>query len=468
MTRNSFRKIMCLLVVFTLAASIFAGCSKKVNDKDEQGRTIISVGGYPAKDGSDKDSWDETIERFEKNNTDVVIKPDTWTYDLKSFYAKAEGGQLPNVFSTAMTEIPAVVDGGYAADLTEAMEKYGYADKLNPAIRETLTRDGKIYGMPFASYVLGLAYNVEMFEAAGLMNEDGTPKQPKDWDEVVEFAVKIKEATGKPGLVLPTSNKNGGWLFTPIAWSFGVDFMQQNEDGSWKATFDSPEMVAALQWVKDLKWKYDVLPENTLIDGTEMYKVFATGGAGMMTSAADFVRRTASYEMPATIQGIMAYPAGPKRHVTLLGGTVYYASGNSTEDQIDAVLRWRGAPTAGELTETSKKSVDDSLEQAKRDGWMIGVNSMSIWNDDTEIVKYQNKLNLENTNTGNINHVKLYNDFVADCPAEIQAEEPVCAQQLYEILDQCIQKVLTDKNADCAKIIKDAAKDFQADYLDNL
>ena len=38
-----------------------------------------------------------------------------------------------------------------------------------------------------------------MFEKAGLMNADGTPMQPKDWDEVVKFATKIKEATGKTG-----------------------------------------------------------------------------------------------------------------------------------------------------------------------------------------------------------------------------------------------------------------------------
>lgn len=465
------KKIMrafALVVVLAMSVAALTGCGKKVNDKDEQGRTIISVGGYPSKDGNDRDSWDETIARFEKENTDVVIKPNTWTYDLKSFYAKAEGGQLPNVFSTAYTEISAVIDGGYAADLTEGMKKYGYAEKLNPQIRELMTRDGKVYGMPFNAYVLGLSYNVEMFEAAGLMNDDGTPKQPKTWDEVVEFAVKIKEATGKPGLVLPTSSKFGGWMFTPIAWSFGVDFMEQNEDGSWKATFDSPEAVAALQWFKDLKWKYDVLPSNSLIDGTEYYKIYATGGAAMMTAAAGGVEQVSAYDMPTTIQGAMAYPAGPKRHVTLLGGTAYYGSRESTKDQIDAILRWRGAPSAGELNEKTKKSADDALNRAKENGWMIGVNSMSIWSNDSDLVKYQWQLNLDNTNTGNINHVKLYNDFVANCPADIQAEEPVCAQALYEILDRCLQKVLTDENADCAEIIKDAARDFQTDYLDNL
>ena len=37
---------------------------------------------------------------------------------------------------------------------------------------------------------------------------------------------------------------------------------------------------------------------------------------------------------------------------------------------------------------------------------------------------------------------------------EIQAEEPVCAQELYGILDSCIQEVLTNKDADCAALLK--------------
>ena len=68
----------------------------------------------------------------------------------------------------------------------------------------------------------------------------------------------------------------------------------------------------------------------------------------------------------------------------------------------------------------------------------------------------------------NINHVKLYNDFVADCPAKIQPEEPVCAQELYGILDNCIQEVLTNKDADCATVLEKANSDFQANYLDNV
>ena len=54
-------------------------------------------------------------------------------------------------------------------------------------------------------------------------------------------------------------------------------------------------------------------------------------------------------------------------------------------------------------------------------------------------------------------------DFVPE-----KAEEPICAQELYGILDNCIQEVLTNKDADCAALLEKACSDFQKNYLDNI
>ena len=69
----------------------------------------------------------------------------------------------------------------------------------------------------------------------------------------------------------------------------------------------------------------------------------------------------------------------------------------------------------------------------------------------------------------NVNHVRLYNEFVADMgDCELRPEEPVCAQELYGILDGCIQEVLTNKDADPATLLEKANADFQSNYLDNI
>ena len=249
--------------------------------------------------------------RFEEENKDFVIQGDPWAFDLKSFYSKAAGGQLPTIYGTHFTEVSQIIAAGYSADITDALKKQGIYDKINPQVLDLVSKDGKVYAFPSAAYILGIAFNVDDFQKAGLMNADGTPQQPKTWDELAQFAVKLKQATGKPGFVFPTANNNGGWQFTQIAWSYGADFMKQDSNGKWKAVFNSPECAAALQWIKDLKWKYDVLPANTFIDHTELYKTFGTGGASMVIGAGDTPNKLTAYEIDPNSVGMMATPADP-------------------------------------------------------------------------------------------------------------------------------------------------------------
>ena len=461
------RRTVAVLTAAVLSAGIFAGCGRKTGDKTKDGRTLITVGNWPAQKGKELDRANEQKAEFEKANPDVSVKGDNWVFDIQTFYAKAAGGKVPGVYSTAYTEIPEIINNGYSADISKALKKYKIADKFNPQILSLVSKGDAVYSYPTDAYVLGLSYNTELFAKAGLLESDGTPKQPKNWDEVAEFAVKIKKATGKAGIVFPTMANNGGWIFTPLAWSFGVNFMEKDKNGKWKATFDTPEAVAALSYIKDLKWKYDVLPSNTLIDGNEMYKVFGVGDAGMICAAGLISDYVATYGMKPEQFGIMEYPAGPKRHVTLLGGALMSVNSTYTDDQIDAAVRWIMTKNNCTLTDEYKKTQEDQLKNSIEAGHLVGVKNMTTWKSDTETIRYRNEL-IDKYSNVNPNQVRLYNEFVENCPAEIQAEEPVCAQELYSILDTCIQNVLTDKNADCKALIKSANKDFQKNYLDNL
>lgn len=466
MKKSNFKRIVSVLLVLCMSVAVMSGCGSN-KGKDEQGRTIVSVGSWPTSEGTTLDNMNARKAQFESDNTDVVIQPDSWAFDLKTFYAKAAGGQLPTVYPTHFTEIAQIIDAEYAADITDVLKDRGYEGKFNQQVLDLIGKDGKVFGFPFETYILGLAYNTEMFEKAGLMNEDGTPKQPKDWYELAEFAVKIKEATGKPGFVFPTANNYGGWIFTSLAWSFGTKFMEKGEDGKWTATFNSPEAAEALQFIKDLKWKYDVLPSNTIVDGTELYKLYATDNAGMLISAGDFPKNVYKYEMHPDKCGIMEIPAGPKRHVTLIGGMVYCINEDATKDQIDAAIRWLETESSYKISDSFKTTKESKIKQQLDRNQLVGIKSMSPWSEQAETLQFENSLIEKNANS-NLNHVKLYNDFVANCTAEIQAEEPVCAQELYGVLDGCIQQVLIDENADCAELLEKANADFQKNYLNNI
>lgn len=467
MKKRYLRKL-CFIMAAILSVSVFSACGEKATDKDEQGRTVISIGNYPSKEGETRDIWDAKWKKFEEDNPDVKIEPDMWEFDIKTFYAKEAGGKLPNLFISHYTEIGQYIDSECVGKLTDVMKKRGYEGKFNPKILKIVSDDkGDIYAFPTTSYLFGLYVNMDTFKEVGLVEEDGTPLQPKTWDELAEYAVKIKEKTGKPGFAIPTTQNCGGWMFTCIAWGYGTVFMEQGEDGKWKATFNSPEAEAALQYIKDLKWKYDVLPANSLIDYAEYFKLYATGGVAMIIGGGSSVNQYPKYGMQPASIGIVGIPAGPKRHVTLLGGTLYAVSKESTEDQKDAAIRWLETSFNYNATEDFKANKQKEIERALNDNQLVGVKTFKPWSNETESVKFENELIDKNRNV-DLNNVRLYNEFIENCPAEIQPEEPVCAQELYAILDGCIQEVLTNKDANCKEILEKANYDFQQNYLDNL
>lgn len=459
------KKIIVTLLAAAMATSMLASCGNKVED---DGHVEISVSNWPAKEGDDLDRMNKLKADFEAEYPNITIKPDTWAFDLKTFYPKAEAGMLPDVFTTHFTEFQKLTDGDYVADLTDVMKDTGYYDNMNPRLRELVTKNGKVYALPTNAYALGVNINTKLFEQAGYMSEDGTPKQPATWFELAEMAQHIKEVTGVPGFALETSANCGGWFMTNIGWSFGVTWMEQDKDGKWKATFDTQEAVDALQFIKDLKWKYDCVPANNIIDQTEAHKLFATGQAAMILDG-PVDTRVVKYEMDPNDYGIIALPAGPEKHVSLLGGSITCIPKGASDAKIDAVFKWLSftGTNYDEPTDAAKESSDKSYTKNVNDGVAIGIKALSPWSDESPAVKFRNS-QIDKYKNINENHVKLYNEFLKGDEVELQAEEPVCAQDLYGLLDNLIQEVYTNKDADCAALIKQANSDFQTNYLDNL
>lgn len=460
------KKILCVVLATLLIMSL-AACGNSNAGRTEDGRIAISVNGWPDKDSDSYPIAQEREEGFEKENPDVDLTGDTWVFDLKSFYPKAEGGTLPTLYRCNFTEVQRIMDGEYAADITDVLKQRGYEGKFSSKVLDVIAKDGQVYAFPMSTYILGLAVNMDLYKEAGLVEADGTPKQPKDWYEMAEFAQQIKEKTGKAGFVMPTKENAGGWLFTMIAWSFGAEFMKQDDSGKWIATFDSPECVEALQFIKDLKWKYDVVPENILLNNGDVAEYLATGKAALTITSGTIGTQVAGYEMNPDSLGMMAIPAGPKRYVTLLGGDARAIREDATDEQIDACIRWLEYTGNGyDIDESGKKALTETIEKSKANGAVIGIKSLSPWNEQSAKVQFQNEL-IEKYANVSANNVKLYNEFLNDSKVEVQPEEPICAQDLYGILDNCIQNVFGDKNADCAAILKKANSDFQTNFLNN-
>ena len=91
-----------------------------------------------------------------------------------------------------------------------------------------------------------------------------------------------------------------------------------------------------------------------LVDNTMAPQKLAAGEAAMLLRAPDYFDQLNNMGVDLKDFGLMPIPAGPKRHVTLLGGSAYMISEKSTEDQVDAAMRWIAITTNHKLTDTIK------------------------------------------------------------------------------------------------------------------
>ncbi len=459
------KKVLSCILAVMLVIGSFTGCGVKTADND--GKTVIVVGGWPTEQEGEYYTNKENMRTaFMEKYPDIVIERSTGSYTQETYMAKAASGQLPSVYYMPYTEVDKIVNAGFASDITEFMEKYNYKAYLRDEILDVISKDDKIYAVPMDAYAIGLLVNKDMFSKAGFVNEDGTVKIPQTMTEMAEMASKIKKATGEAGFIMPTMKNQGGWHFLNIAWAFGADFME-NRDGKWVATLDSEEMINALQYVKDLKWKYDALSDNALIDGVEAQTMFASNRGAMMfgvlgpTNVRSFKM---NYNLDKDNLAAGLIPEGPAGKYSQLGGGLYIINNNCDDAQIDAIFKWLDFDIYGaELNEDSKKNLLDTYKSLAADDCIVGVKSYSLWKSGP-IYDYTNEL-IEQYANIDLRDVEEYSKFEG---VTIKPEPPVNAQELYSIMDSCIQEVLINKDSDVEAVLKKAASDFQTNYLDRV
>ena len=448
-----------------------AGLSEDVIDPDLT--CTITLGNWPADTApaSELALFEGYKATMAKQYPNVTLVPDYFSYTLSNYVPMAKGGTAPSIFQPPFTDPQLLISQGLVGDVTDALQACGALDKFSPSYVEMLAdENGRIYGLPRDGYVLGMHINVALFREAGLVDEDGLPMYPTTLQELAEYGQIIHEKTGMAGLVFPASETYGGWLFTNIAWNYGcvgeTALEYQDEDGRWVCNFTSPQAIAAMEYIRDLKWKYDILnADATTTDWAGSHSALGIGTAAMNFAADDSVDQpTANKGLPIEDFALVPFPAGPEGRYALAGGTCYMFAPDITPDQATALMAY--LKILGKLP-----FLDDDIVAgmradyaAKRDRGAPVLPAISAWNDDDYNAAKQAIID-EYCNVD----MRLYSDFfdsISQGTITLRAEEPVFAQQLYRELTAVIQRMITRENADVYKAMADAQESFQ-EYLDD-
>lgn len=464
--KKNVQKIIAMALMLSVLS--FTGCTKKEaapTTTTPKGEVTVKLGIWP------QDGLTDQIAQHQKwaaqilTSDNVKIVPSYYKYAVDSFVSMATAGNAPTIFDTWYTEPQKLIAAGFVRDITPQLKELGWDTKMNPDVKNLLSKDGKIYGLPRDGYAEGLMINAKLFKDAGLADANGKPIYPKTWDELAKDAKIIKDKTGHAGIDILAKDAAGGWLFTNIAWDFGAQFEVQN-NGKWVAQLNSKEAIAAMQYVKDLKWKYDVLTADpTNEDWASGYKAIATEDAAMYIASPDSADQLALNKMNIKDLSMAPLPAGPDgKQYSLSGGTPYMFAANATDDQVKAALKYLvlmgKAPV---VTDDSIKGLEADAQARVAKGVPI-LPGFPAWTD-PDYLKAQADAQKKYLNVD----MSLYNDYFdwLKKPGVLHLEEPQVTQDLYKELTNVLQAVITDKNSDVTKLMETANKNVQA-LLDNV
>lgn len=296
------KKLLSIILALVLAVGLFAACSGSSSGSQAAGSTASGSGSAAASAGKktdlllwlppfaagddgalDKEFWTGALEPWAtENNVNLTIEITPWGNYEEKYLTGFSSGEGPDVGYMYLEMFNDFIEMGALEPLDSYITD---ADRENYLYLDKGFVKGKQYTMPF---IVGnarvLYFNMDLLEQAGVT------ELPTTWQDLADVAVKVKEAN-LPG-VMPFA---GEWadpaigalnnLYYPYLWQAGGNIY--NEDGTKVALMDNDAAVKAAQFLYDLKFKYGVLPEESMaLVGTEVRNQFVEGNIAIASMAA--------------------------------------------------------------------------------------------------------------------------------------------------------------------------------------
>lgn len=405
------------------------------------------------------------IKRFEAANPGIKCIPVYFEYDnTGDFFVKQAAKQAPDVMSVWATEAQMLSSKKWAIPLDDFIKTWDKKDWYSKDAFLPFTVGGKVYGVPDQNYIKHVIYNTDMFTVKGVP----TPKLDWTWADFLNAIVKTTDkAAGVAGFAPMGKGAESGWGFTDFIYMAGGE-VETVRDGKTYATFDSPEAIAAAQFFKDLRWKYDAIPSNWANGWGDVYNVFGAKNAAIVLDA-DNGRAIAinSLKMDPKSIGLALMPKGPGakgRQAGVMGGTFLVINGlAANQDVKNAAWKWlifERWDDAG-LDDLKAQIADARANKQYRAQFQY-----SPLLPTAPYVKKERAI-LE----ANPDAAVAWGDaaFLAALPKTAHTEPPVAAQDVYgKYLANVVQTLFSDQNADPTQVMKDTNKKFQTEILDPL
>ena len=235
---RSMNKIFMGVVILILVVGI-VGCAPKQTTGPVTIHilTMDQAGLKPAE-------IDQIVTDFEAQNPDIKVVMEYVGYDYVHDKIVTGMAANPPAYDAAMIDViwpDEFIKSGYLLDVTDRVTS-DMKTNMFPAAWNGVTRNGKIYGMPWLMDVKYFMYNKDILQKAGIS------APPATWEELVAQAKTIKEKGLSEYPIIWSWNQKEGVVcdFTVLLFGNGGAFL----DANGKPVFNNEKGVQVLTWMK--------------------------------------------------------------------------------------------------------------------------------------------------------------------------------------------------------------------------
>ncbi|MEZ4730064.1 MAG: extracellular solute-binding protein [Caldilineaceae bacterium] len=187
---------------------------------------------------------EEVFQAYEEAHPGVTIelsKPDNLSESIQVAIPAGEG---PDIFAWANDQIGTQALAGNIVPLNDLGVDQAFLESTyEPAAVAGVVWQGQIWGLPETQEGIALVYNKD------LVTEENLPTDPMDFADLLAKATQFKEETGMPLFCNQGFPGGDAYHVAPLYFGFGVP---SYVDDAGAVYLDTPEAVAAGQWLKDV------------------------------------------------------------------------------------------------------------------------------------------------------------------------------------------------------------------------
>ena len=270
-------KKIAVVAILSCSLLLLSGCQNSSPDNNVTKVTLWHGINPP----ENRDVFNDLVAQFNKTHPNLEVEalyvgqPDA---QLPKIFAATVSGEPPNMLWFVPQLTGKLADLGALLPLENWLNNSPIKQEIDPAMFESMTLNGHIYSIPFATNNAAIFYRPSLFQAAGITDV------PQTWEELKLVANKLTQDTNNDGRIdqygMFLSLGKGEWTvfaWLPFIYSAGGELIDGN-----KPNIVNPGVIKGLQLGADL-----VKDQVTILSAPERgYELdnFLSGKAAMQVT----------------------------------------------------------------------------------------------------------------------------------------------------------------------------------------